>query len=141
MLHQRRLPTPAAEATLPIAVVGAHLTGLPLNHQLTNLGATLIEATRTAPRYRLHALPNTTPRKPGLQRLAGDGSSIELEVWAVPLKQVGALLAQIPAPLGLGSIELVDGRSVHGFICEGVALDGAEDVSHHGGWRHYVASL
>lgn len=135
------LPTPATEAVLSIAVVGAHLSGLPLNHQLTELGAVLLEATHTAATYRLHALPRTTPRKPGLQRVAQGGRAIAVEVWAVPLRHVGRLLAAIPAPLGLGSIELADGRSVHGFVCEGHAFDGAEDVSRFGGWRAYLASL
>ena len=135
------LPVPATEAVLPIAVVGAHLSGLPLNHQLTDLGAVKIEATRTASKYRLFALPGTRPRKPGLQRIARDGHAIELEIWGVPLRNVGCLLAAIPAPLGLGSIELGDGRSVHGFVCEAIAFDGAEDISHFGGWRSYVATL
>jgi len=135
--------TPAAEPSLPLAVVGAHLSGMPLNRQLTERGATLREATSTAPRYRLHALPGTVPPKPGLQRL-GDGSdggtAIALEVWDVPLSQIGSLLALIPAPLGLGSLELADGRQVHGFICEGHALAGATDISAYGGWRAYMAA-
>ncbi|MDQ0572947.1 allophanate hydrolase [Variovorax paradoxus] len=126
--------------TMPIAVVGAHLSGMPLNSQLTERGATLLRATTTAPRYRLHALPGTVPPKPGLQRSAGGGTAIALEVWLVPLAQVGSFLALIPPPLGLGSVELADGSWVHGFICEGHALAEAEDVSHHGGWRSYLAS-
>ncbi|MEJ1128096.1 allophanate hydrolase [Variovorax sp. CCNWLW225] len=126
--------------TMPIAVVGAHLSGMPLNSQLTERGATLLRATTTAPRYRLHALPGTVPPKPGLQRSAGGGAAIALEVWSVPVAQVGSFLALIPPPLGLGSVELADGSWVHGFICEGHALADAEDVSHHGGWRAYIAS-
>jgi len=130
----------AQPRTMPIAVVGAHLSGMPLNSQLTDRGATLLRATTTAPRYRLHALPGTVPPKPGLQRSAGGGSAIALEVWSVPVAQVGSFLALIPPPLGLGSVELADGSWVHGFICEGHALADAEDVSHHGGWRAYIAS-
>lgn len=132
----------AGAGTLPIAVVGAHLSGMPLNSQLTERGATLVRAATTSPAYRLHALPGTVPPKPGLRRVAeGDeGAAIALEVWAVPLAQVGSFLALIPPPLGLGSVELADGSWVKGFICEGHALDGAQDVSHHGGWRAYVAS-
>jgi allophanate hydrolase len=130
---------------LPLAVVGAHLTGLPLNHQLTTLGATFRRATRTAPRYRFFALPGTTPPKPGLQRVGGAstvrGHAIAVEVWDVPMTAVGAFLAGIPAPLGLGTLELEDGSSVHGFLCEAHALEGALDISHHGGWRAYLASL
>jgi allophanate hydrolase len=132
---------PASAPTLPIAVVGAHLTGMPLNGQLTSRGATLREATTTANCYRLHALPGTLPPKPGLQRVAaGEGAAIAIEVWDVPLAEVGSLLALIPAPLGLGSLTLADGRSVHGFICEGHALAGAIDITEHGGWRAYIAA-
>jgi len=132
----------AGAGTLPIAVVGAHLSGMPLNSQLTERGATLVSSTTTSPAYRLHALPGTVPPKPGLRRVAEgeEGAAIALEVWAVPLAQVGSFLALIPPPLGLGSVELADGSWVKGFICEGHALDGAQDVSHHGGWRAYVAS-
>jgi allophanate hydrolase len=132
---------PASAPTLPIAVVGAHLSGMPLNGQLTSRGATLREATTTAPSYRLHALPGTLPPKPGLQRVvAGEGAAIAVEVWDVPLAEVGSLLALIPAPLGLGSLTLADGRSVHGFICEGHALAGAVDITPFGGWRAYIAA-
>jgi allophanate hydrolase len=131
---------PAVAATLAIAVVGAHLSGLPLNGQLLERGATLVEATTTAPAYRLYALPSTKPPKPGLQRSA-DGAAIAVEVWAMPMAAVGSFLALIPPPLGLGSIELADGRFVHGFVCEAHALQGARDITAFGGWRAYVASL
>jgi allophanate hydrolase len=130
---------PATEATLPLAVVGAHLSGMPLNGQLTERGATLREATTTAPCYRLHALRGTVPPKPGLQRVAEGGSAIAVEVWNLPLRHIGSLLALIPAPLGLGSVTLADGSAVHGFICEGHALAGATDITHYGGWRAYMA--
>jgi allophanate hydrolase len=130
---------PASEPTLALAVVGAHLSGMPLNGQLTERSATLREATTTAPCYRLHALSGTVPPKPGLQRVAeGAGAAIAVEVWDVPLRHVGSLLALIPAPLGLGSVALADGSSVHGFICEGHALAQATDITHHGGWRAYM---
>jgi allophanate hydrolase len=140
----RAIPGLAAPdaGTLPIAVVGAHLSGMPLNSQLTERGATLLRATTTSPFYRLYALPGTVPPKPGLQRVVegSEGAAIALEVWAVPLAQVGSFLALIPPPLGLGSVELADGSWVKGFICEGHALAGAQDVTLHGGWRAYVAS-
>ncbi len=132
---------PATRATLPLAVVGAHLSGLPLNGQLTERGATLSQATATAPSYRLFALPGTVPPKPGLLRVGAGGRSIAIEVWDVPLDAVGSFLALIPAPLGLGSVELIDGRSMHGFVCEAFALEGALDISSFGGWRAYLASL
>jgi allophanate hydrolase len=129
---------------LALAVVGAHLQGMPLHGQLVERRARLIESTRTAPRYQLYALPGTVPPKPGLARVAADappetGHSIELEVYAVPLSQVGSFLALIPSPLGLGSVELADGRWVKGFICEPAGLAGADDISHFGGWRAYMA--
>jgi allophanate hydrolase len=132
---------PATEPTLPIAVVGAHLSGLPLNGQLLERGATLRESTATAPKYRLFALPDTRPPKPGLQRCAEGGAAIEVEVWDMPLAQVGSFLALVPSPLCLGSLELADGRFVHGFLCEAQALSTAKDISQFGGWRAYLASL
>ncbi|HEX6703450.1 MAG TPA: allophanate hydrolase [Albitalea sp.] len=141
--EDRRLRTlPAAAPTLPIAVVGAHLSGMPLHGQLVERGCRLLAATRTAPHYRLHALPGTTPPKPGLARVADGGVAIEVEVYEMPLDRVGSFLALIPPPLGLGSIELEApcgpwGRWVKGFICEPHALAGAPDVSEFGGWRAY----
>ena len=134
------MPWPVSTATLPIAVVGAHLAGLPLNHQLTERGATLREATSTAPSYRLFALPNTTPPKPALLRVSSGGGSIAIEIWDVPIAEVGSFLALIPPPLGLGSLELADGRHVNGFICEAHALAGARDVTAFGGWRAFLAA-
>jgi allophanate hydrolase len=132
---------PAARVTLPIAVVGAHLSGMPLNGQLTDLGATLREATLTAPHYRLFALPGTAPPKPGLQRCRDGGASIAVEVWELPVTAVGSFLALVPPPLAIGSLELVGGRWVHGFVCEAHALEGAREVTSFGGWRGYTASL
>ena len=144
------LPLPAMEslpelttapALMQLAVVGAHLSGMPLNAQLTERGAQLVKATTTSAHYRLHALPGTLPPKPGLRRSTGDGAAIALEVWAMPQAQIGSFLALIPPPLGLGSVELADGSWVTGFICEGYALTSALDVTAHGGWRAYIASL
>ncbi len=131
---------PASEAVLPIAVVGAHLSGLPLNLQLTERGATLLAATATAPHYRLHALPGTVPPKPGLVRAAVGGAAIAVEVWSMPQRAVGGFLALIPPPLGLGSIELADGRWCHGFVCEAHAVAHAPDITSYGGWRAWLAS-
>jgi allophanate hydrolase len=131
---------PATEPTLALAVVGAHLSGLPLNSQLIERGAHLVKATRTAPLYRLYALPGTTPPKPGLLRVAEGGAAVEVEVWAVPQAAVGSFLALIPSPLGLGTLQLEDGGQVHGFLCEAHALAGAQDITSHGGWRAYLAS-
>ncbi|MDB5849128.1 MAG: allophanate hydrolase, partial [Rhodoferax sp.] len=131
-----------AVATVRVAVVGAHLSGMPLNGQLTERGATLESTTETAPDYQLYALPNTTPPKPGLLRVApGQGTSIVVEVWRMPAAQYGSFVALIPHPLGIGTLSLADGGSVQGFICEPLALAGAHDISHFGGWRAYIASL
>jgi allophanate hydrolase len=134
---------PASVATLPIAVVGAHLRGLPLNGQLVERGATLREATRTAERYRLFALPGTNPPKPGLLRVPDGepGGAIDVEVWDMPQDAVGSFLALIAPPLALGCVELADGRWVHGFLCEGHPLAAAQDITAFGGWRSYLASL
>jgi allophanate hydrolase len=132
---------PAGEPVLPLAVVGAHLSGLPLNAQLLERGARLREATTTAAAYRLFALPGTTPPKPGLLRAARGGERVAVEVWELPLREVGSFLALVPSPLGLGSVELADGRRVHGFVCESWAVDGAEDITAFGGWRAYLSHL
>ena len=125
-----------------VAVVGAHLSGMPLNAQLTDRGATLVAKTQSAPNYRLYALPSTVPPKPGMVRVApAEGVALELEIWEMPMVQYGSFVALIPAPLGIGTLTLADGSSVQGFACETLALKGAEDISHHGGWRRYVASL
>jgi allophanate hydrolase len=140
--QQPWLRTPAAAPVLHIAVVGAHLSGLPLNGQLRERGASFVESTATASHYRLFALPGTTPPKPGLLRAQdGDGACIALEIWALPQAAVGSFLALIPPPLGLGSIELADGRHVHGFLCESHALTDARDITRFGGWRAYLDHL
>ncbi|CAN5891224.1 allophanate hydrolase [soil metagenome] len=131
----------SAPAMARVAVVGAHLSGMPLNSQLTERGATLVSKTQSAPSYRLYALPGTVPPKPGMVRaMPGEGVALELEVWEMPMAQYGSFVALIPAPLGIGTLTLVDGSSVQGFVCEALALDGAEDISHHGGWRRYITS-
>lgn len=124
---------------MAIAVVGAHLSGLPLNGQLTSRGARFLEATTTAPDYRLFALPGGPPQRPGLLRIA-PGAAIAVEVWALPITEVGSFLAGIPSPLSLGQVRLVDGRHVTGFLVEAAAVDGAEDVTGFGGWRAYLAA-
>ncbi|WP_205985463.1 allophanate hydrolase [Paraburkholderia sp. Ac-20340] len=119
-----------------VAVVGAHLSGQPLNGQLTSRGARLVETTQTAPAYRLYALPESA--KPGLVRVAEGGTAIEVELWEMPATQFGSFVALIPAPLGIGTLLLDDGRSVHGFLCESVALQGATDISAFCGWRKWL---
>ena len=124
---------------IAVAVCGAHLSGLPLNGQLTGRRGVLLERTRSAPAYRLLALPGGPPERPGMIRVTEDGVAIELEVWGLPADQFGGFVAGIPAPLGIGKVELADGRRVPGFICEGIGREGATDISHLGGWRAWLA--
>ncbi|MGA3120832.1 MAG: allophanate hydrolase [Polyangiaceae bacterium] len=127
------------EGRLLLAVVGAHLSGMPLNHQLTERGAHCVRATRTAPSYRLYALPGTHPPKPGLVRVTDShGTKIDLEVWALPRESVGSFLEGVGAPLAIGTIDLEDGGKVHGFLCEAHAVASATDISSFGGWRAYA---
>jgi len=128
-------------AVVKVAVVGAHLSGMPLNSQLTERHARLLASTETAPDYALYALPGTVPPKPGLLRVAaGQGRRIAVEVWEMPLLHYGSFVALIPQPLGIGTLRLADGSTVQGFVCETQALQGATDISHFGGWRAYLAS-
>ena len=132
-------PLPTPPGCVLVAVIGAHLTGQPLNRQLTERGARLVGSTQTAPSYRLYALANTVPPKPGLVRSPGfDGPGIEVEVWAVPMQHFGSFVAAIPAPLGIGSVDLADGSTVSGFVCEPVAIGSAAEITHFGGWRGYL---
>jgi allophanate hydrolase len=132
-------PIALGEDSVRVVVVGAHLSGLPLNHQLTERGARLEKATHTSARYRLFALHGTVPRKPGMVRDSGRGGALEAEVWRLPVRQYGSLVAGIPSPLGIGRIELEDGEWVQGFLCEGWALAGAEEITQFGGWRAFLA--
>ncbi|MEG1209631.1 MAG: allophanate hydrolase [Leclercia sp.] len=131
---------PTAAAThdrMSIVVCGAHLDGLALNAQLRQRGATLQESTRSAPHYRLYALADG--KRPGMVRDTDQGAAIAVEVWQLPHAEVGSFLAGIPAPLGLGKVELEDGRWLSGFICEGYGLQGAKDITSFGGWRAWIA--
>lgn len=124
-----------------VAVCGAHLSGLPLNGQLTQRAARLVRSTRSAACYRLVALPGGPPFRPGMLRTEHGGGAIELEVWELPASQFGSFVAGIPAPLGIGTVELEDGSTVQGFVCEEVAARQARDITALGGWRAYLASV
>lgn len=133
------LPAAAGSDEITIAVVGAHLSGMALNGELQALGARLIEATETAPDYKLYAL-DTMPPKPGMLRVdAGSGSAIKLELWALSAAAFGQFVAAIPPPLGIGTVRLADGRGVKGFVVEAAAINGAQDISAYGGWRAFIA--
>ncbi|MEW5965774.1 MAG: allophanate hydrolase [Pseudomonadota bacterium] len=136
---------PAAESleVLPggqvrVAVVGAHLSGLALNSQLTGRGTRLVAVTQTAPKYRFYALPDG--KRPGLIQVAGEGAAIACEVWEMPVDKFGAFVAGIPAPLGIGKVELANGTVVNGFICEGLGVADAQDITSYGGWRNWLAA-
>ena len=142
---QLRAARPTSEAgpsgphdTIRLAVVGAHLRGMPLNHELTSRGASFVESTTTASNYRLFSLANTTPAKPGLLR-SESGAPIRLELWDVPAAALGSFVAGVPAPLGIGTVTLADGRQVKGFICEPYALQDAQDITAFGGWAAWLA--
>jgi allophanate hydrolase len=127
---------------IAIAVVGAHLSGMPLNAELRALGARLLERTMTAADYRLYALAETDPPRPGLVRIApGRGKAIEVEVWALPTEGFGRFVAAVPPPLSIGTLRLAGGRAVKGFLCEQEAVKGAQDISRCGGWRAYLAEI
>ncbi len=127
-----------APGLIHVAVCGAHMSGLPLNHQLTDRGGRLRLTTRSAAKYRLYALAGSGVRRPGMVR-SEEGSAIELEVWEMPAAAFGTFVAGIPAPLGIGTIELESGSLVQGFVCESYVIPSAEDITHFGGWRHYLA--
>lgn len=131
-----RMMAPAIE----VLVVGAHLRGQPLNHQLVASGGSFVRAVRTAPDYRLFAL-DTVPPKPGLARVAEGGAAIEGEVWRLPAAGFGGFVAALPQPMGIARTHLDDGSSVAGFLCEMIALDGAADITEFGGWRAYLTHL
>lgn len=122
-----------------LAVAGAHLSGQPLNHQLTARGGRLVRACRTAPSYRLYALAGASPPKPGLVHAGGAGAAIEVEVWELGLGAFGAFVAEVPPPLAIGSVELDDGGVVKGFVCEPRAVVDATEITRHGGWRAWIS--
>jgi allophanate hydrolase len=135
--------SPVSVAGIPdgmvrVAVCGAHLSGLPLNWQLTERGGRLIASVRSAPEYRFYALPGGPPLRPGMVRVEEGGARIEMEIWELPARSFGSFVAGIPAPLGIGKVRLEDGSQVSGFICEGLGIVGAEDITAFGGWRAWL---
>jgi allophanate hydrolase len=130
--HLNLLP----DGQVRVAVVGAHLSGLSLNHQLTERNARLVALTQSAPKYRLYALPDG--KRPGLIKVQEGGTTIACEVWEMPASQFGTFVACIPAPLGIGKLELADGSVVNGFICEGIGVADAQDITEYGGWKAWL---
>ncbi|PZU49335.1 MAG: allophanate hydrolase [Sphingomonas sp.] len=125
--------------TVELAVVGAHLAGMPLHWQLTSRDAELVRRCRTAAAYRLFAIANSVPPKPAL--VYGGEAAIEVEVYRLPVAAFGSFVVEVPAPLAIGTVELEDGTSVKGFVAEPRALDGATEITAFGGWRAYIQSL
>jgi allophanate hydrolase len=127
--------------TVRVAVVGAHLSGEPLNYQLLERGARLVKSSRTAPLYRLYALQATNPPKPGLARSPDKaGVTIEIEIWEMPVAHFGAFVSSVPPPLAIGTLVTEDGEQVKGFLCESYAVEGQRDISEYGGWRPFLRS-
>ena len=121
-----------------LAVCGAHMSGLPFNHELVSCGARLVRACRSAANYRLFALEQFSPPRPGLIR-AASGGAIEVEVWSVPKARFGDFIHGVPAPLGIGTVTLEDSTEVKGFLCETYATEGARDITDLASWRRFVA--
>lgn len=141
------LPQPAPEIApevdgneIAVALVGAHMQGLPLNHEVAGRGGRFLRSAYTSDEYRLYSLAGGPPKRPGMLR-AEDGAQIALEVWAMPRAAFGDFMAGIPQPLGIGTVNLADGGQVKGFLCEPAGLAGAEDITEFGGWRAYLESL
>ncbi len=132
----------AAPGEIELAVVGAHLSGMALNHELTSRDARFLRTATTTPDYKLYALAGGPPQRPGLLRVAaGSGFAIATEVWAISPEGLGSFLAGVPAPLGIGTTRLADGTTPKGFIVEPEGVVGARDISEFGGWRKFIASL
>ncbi|WP_422370819.1 allophanate hydrolase [Hoeflea sp.] len=131
-----------SEKEIALTVCGAHMSGLPLNHELTSRGARFVKACRTSPDYRFYALAGGPPKRPGLVKSAeAGGAAIAVEVWAMPIEQFGSFMAGIPEPLCIGSVTLEDGTTTKGFLCEGRGVDGATEITALGSWRDYLASM
>ena len=130
-----------ASGQVQVAVCGAHLSGLPLNRQLTSRGARLVRSVSSSADYKLYALPGGPPFRPGMVRVAVGGAPIAMEIWELPASEFGSFVAGIPAPLGIGTIVLQEGETVQGFVCEAIASEAAQDITHHGGWRAHLASI
>ena len=126
---------------MEIAVVGLHLSGQPLNHQLTTLDSRLKRSCKTSAEYKMYVLKDAKGEKPGLIRLKTDGGVMfKLEIWEIPLQNVGKFISMIPQPLGIGTLNLEDGTQVKGFICEPCVMDDSEDISQFSGWVEYIES-
>lgn len=125
--------------TVKLAVVGAHLEGMPLHWQLTSRDAKFVGATTSAPTYKLYAMAESVPPKPALVYSEDGGAAIALEVYELDMAAFGSFVAEVPPPLAIGTVTLADGSMVKGFVAEPRAMTGAEDITALGGWRAYIA--
>lgn len=143
LLQDTYFPATSQSGQVRIVVCGAHLSGLPLNEQLTSRRGRLVTSTTTSPDYRLYALPGNPPQRPGLVRVNKNeqGVAIEVEVWELPVRELGDFVANIPAPLGIGTIMLANGEALLGFICERYVVENTMDISQFGGWRNYLQQV
>jgi len=134
--------TQTTAATFDVVVCGAHLSGMALNHQLVERGGTLVAATQSAPCYQLWLIADAPPlKRPAMVRVSQGGVAIPVEIWRLSAQGFAEFVQLIPAPLGVGKVLLADGQRYCGFIAEPIALEGATDISHLGGWRAYIQSL
>ena len=124
-----------------VAVCGAHMQGLPLNAQLSALGGVFVKESSTSVNYKLFKLNGFTPARPGLLRVNKAGMSIALEIWQLPIANYGQFVASVPAPLGFGTLTLIDNSIIQGFMCEAYATQDAMDISHLGGWRAFLKGV
>jgi allophanate hydrolase len=139
-LGMASLPLRAKPGQIELAVVGAHLSGMPLNRELVGLGASFVRKVETTKDYRLYALPGSNPPKPGLLKVAAEsGNAIAAEIWALDAEGFGSFVSRIPPPLGIGTLTFTDGTTAKGFLAEAEALRQAQDISHLGGWRAFMA--
>jgi allophanate hydrolase len=125
--------------SVKVAVCGAHLSGLPLNWQLTQRGAHLLGAVKSAAEYRFYALAGGPVQRPGMVRVAEGGAAIDMEVWEMPAQHFGSFVDGIPAPLGIGKVKLANGSWVSGFVCEAIGVEGGTDITALGSWRAWLA--
>lgn len=140
-LPRAHFATSSVVEEIELVVVGAHMSGLALNHELTELGGRFSRAVETKPDYRFFALPDGPPFRPGLLRVeAGSGVAIATEVWTLSPQAFGSFVSRIPSPLGIGTLSLADGTSPKGFLVEAEAIRAAEDISAYGGWRAFIAA-
>lgn len=127
-----------ADKYMELAVCGLHMRGMELEHQLLDLGGRFKACCKTGPHYRMKVVPGK-PEKPFLTYCL-DGSSLEVEVWELPVENMGVFLAGVPSPLALGKVRLESGEVV-GFVGQAGYGDDYKDISEYGGWANYRKTM